>query len=504
MILITILLFSIPPRGAPPELWQKYKSSIDLTKQTFKCFDGSKTISLSQFNDNYPDCKDSSDEPGTSIDSGTKFYCKNEGWEPQYITKWKVDDGICDCCDCSDESNETASQNKNTCASLSARKKKLVEHFEKIFHEGYEIYKNYSVEGEENYKQKVYQKAKLDSKVSILEEMRQRVIDKKPYNDLKDPDDFIPYEDFIPPPKNLEDDYYQGEENNDYGDVADEDDEYRYERYYDYYRYHQYYNPEEFYRNDYSYEYIPPQDEPPVTETPEPTSDYIPTFQNFDPTEETPNEEEEKKPESKFRQFFRKVWEKTFLYPDQKYIFQSGSQDNNNNQNNDQNSYNNYDYGYHPYDPETQAKLDAIDEKLNPARSDLYSFQLTNIDASMDKAYFQLYQKSFTHGEYTLTFFDDFKIDYEYLGSFKTLNETTNTMHFSDGSYCQSSSGSKSTTVHLYCWNEDKLVRAIRHGECSYDAYFVTPAACNDAIDRLHKMSLDELEDFNDMMNTNI
>ena len=77
MILITILLFSIPPRGAPPELWQKYKSSIDLTKQTFKCFDGSKTISLSQFNDNYPDCKDSSDEPGTSIDSGTKFYCKN-------------------------------------------------------------------------------------------------------------------------------------------------------------------------------------------------------------------------------------------------------------------------------------------------------------------------------------------------------------------------------------------------------------------------------------------
>ena len=517
MLLITILLFSLPPRGTPPELWPKYKSAIDLTKQTFKCLDGSKTINLTKFNDNYPDCADFSDEPGSYFESGTKFYCINKGWEPQYIEKWKVDDGVCDCCDCSDETNETNPNfDTNGCAILKNRKMGLVTYFRMIFQQGYDIYKNYSSEGEESYKRQVYEKARLDSKVSILEQIRQRVIDKKPYDDLKDPDDFIPYEDFIPPPKNLEE-YNPEEANNedlntetDYNEMADYDDEYRYDRYYDYYRYNHYYNPEEFYRNDYTYEYVQPPEDPPTAEPQEPESGYTPDLGNYNPIsdENTENSEntktEEAIPESKFRIFFRKLWNITFLYPDQKYLFQSKSEpvNNNNNQNSD-----NYDYGYHPYDPETTAKVDAIDEKLNPARSDLYNYnQLSNVDASIDKAYFKLYKQSFEYGEYSITFFDEFKIGYEYLGSFKSFNESTSTMEFGDGSYCQSSGepSSKSATVQLYCWSSDKLVHITRVDECAYKAVFLTPAACGDAMDRLNKMSIEQLENLNDITGATI
>lgn len=505
MLLLTFLLFSLPPRGAPPETWPKYKSSIDLDKKTFKCFDGSKTISLAKFNDNYPDCTDFSDEPGSFFNSGTKFYCANKGWEPQYIDKWKVDDGICDCCDCSDESNATLlKENANTCILLANRKKTLVTFFEMIYQQGYEMYKKYSKEGEENYKRQVYEKARLDNKVSILEQIRQRVIDKKPYDDLKDPDEFIPYEDFIPPPKNLEEG--ESEEtipDNDNGEMADDEDEYRYERYYDYYRYNHYYNPEEFYRNDYTYEYIPPVEEPPTSNEQE--NAYTPNYDDYNPTSDDNSESEKKEtvPDNAFRKFFKKLWNITFLFPDQKYIFQS-STETNDAQNYEYN--NNYDYGYHPYDPETNAKVDAIDEKLNPARSDLYNYnQLSNVDPSIDKAYFQLYKKSFNLGEYSLTFFDEFKINYDYLGSYKLINETTNIMYFNDGSYCQSGeSNSKSIKVYLYCWNKDKLVNVLRNSECAYEGVFLTPAACSNSIDHLHEMSLEELENLNDLTGVNI
>ena len=47
------------------------------------------------------------------------------------------------------------------------------------------------------------------------------------------------------------------------------------------------------------------------------------------------------------------------------------------------------------------------------SKVDLYNYnQLSNVDPSIDKAYFQLYKKSFNLGEYSLTFFDEFKINY--------------------------------------------------------------------------------------------
>ncbi|XP_057781151.1 LOW QUALITY PROTEIN: glucosidase 2 subunit beta [Salvia miltiorrhiza] len=102
---ITRSAASLPPMdslfGVSPEDESYYKGLS--SSSAIKCKDGSHKFNKSQFNDDFCDCADGSDEPGTSACPNGKFYCKNAGHAPVVLYSSRVNDGICDCCDGSDE-----------------------------------------------------------------------------------------------------------------------------------------------------------------------------------------------------------------------------------------------------------------------------------------------------------------------------------------------------------------------------------------------------------------
>jgi len=107
--------------GVAPAEQSKYSG-------TFSCLDGSKAALPPVVNDEFCDCADGSDEPGTGACAGqsaTLFYCRNEGSTPRQLYASRVGDGICDCCDGSDEaslaSRKPSAKCPNNCVELGKR-----------------------------------------------------------------------------------------------------------------------------------------------------------------------------------------------------------------------------------------------------------------------------------------------------------------------------------------------------------------------------------------------
>ncbi|KAI0319177.1 glucosidase II beta subunit-like-domain-containing protein, partial [Amylostereum chailletii] len=87
--------------GVPPALLSRYVPD----GKRWTCLDGSKDISWTSVNDDYCDCPDGSDEPGTGACPNTTFHCTNKGHIGSIISGTRVRDGLCEpeCCDGSDE-----------------------------------------------------------------------------------------------------------------------------------------------------------------------------------------------------------------------------------------------------------------------------------------------------------------------------------------------------------------------------------------------------------------
>ena len=66
--------------------WLAEKVLYDSSKD-FTCFDGSTTIPFALVNDDFCDCVDGSDEPGTSACPNGLYHCTNAGYLLNFYVK---------------------------------------------------------------------------------------------------------------------------------------------------------------------------------------------------------------------------------------------------------------------------------------------------------------------------------------------------------------------------------------------------------------------------------
>ncbi|GFR67114.1 protein kinase C substrate 80K-H, partial [Elysia marginata] len=136
----------------------------------FKCLSNGKTIPMEHVNDDYCDCEDGSDEPGTSACSNGLFYCENKPYKGTYMMSSRVNDGICDCCDGSDEYDGTITC-ENTCEQLFAEIRAQQEAFRKKQEEGYKVKLEYIQQGHRVKEEKRSRLSELTkSKAALVEE----------------------------------------------------------------------------------------------------------------------------------------------------------------------------------------------------------------------------------------------------------------------------------------------------------------------------------------------
>ncbi|CAD5215045.1 unnamed protein product [Bursaphelenchus xylophilus] len=157
------------PRGVPEE-----KASLYEEKEEFACLDGSKSIPFEQVNDDYCDCPDGSDEPGTSACPNGRFHCRNHGFIAMDLPSSRVNDFICDCCDGSDEW-DSETKCPNVCEEIHSKVKAKSDEYRKMVSDGYEKRKKLAEEGQKS----------MEEKKTELENYKKQLEDLKPVEEIK-------------------------------------------------------------------------------------------------------------------------------------------------------------------------------------------------------------------------------------------------------------------------------------------------------------------------------
>ena len=131
-----------PVRGVRPSQWSAH-AGVD---GSFQCRDGSAKVPIAAVNDDYCDCADGSDEPGTSACPNSLFYCANKGYKSSEVFSSMVNDGVCDCCDGTDEWQTGVCE--NDCIALGAANRAKAEERARLVTKGYEIATQWAARGE--------------------------------------------------------------------------------------------------------------------------------------------------------------------------------------------------------------------------------------------------------------------------------------------------------------------------------------------------------------------
>ncbi|EPQ27727.1 uncharacterized protein PFL1_04864 [Pseudozyma flocculosa PF-1] len=145
-------------------------------QQRWKCLDGSKDIKWSAVNDDYCDCPDGSDEPGTSACPNASFYCHNNGHIPARIRSSRVNDGICDpeCCDGSDETDGKV-HCPDRCAKVGKEHRKRMAELENVRRAGAKIREKYIADGRKERESLESEVAKLEVEIEVAREREHRL-----------------------------------------------------------------------------------------------------------------------------------------------------------------------------------------------------------------------------------------------------------------------------------------------------------------------------------------
>ncbi|KAJ1987970.1 hypothetical protein GGI25_005511 [Coemansia spiralis] len=153
-------------RGVDPARAHHYQPNA---QGNFQCLDKSLDIPFAQVNDDYCDCPDGSDEPGTSACNNATFYCANRGHIPGRLSSTRVNDGVCDydvCCDGSDEWESSICPDR--CAEMGSEHRRKAMEMERVQRAGSQKRMELIREAKELRQAKTKELAQKDSELAEL------------------------------------------------------------------------------------------------------------------------------------------------------------------------------------------------------------------------------------------------------------------------------------------------------------------------------------------------